>query len=576
MADQTAHSKRKEYIIYPAKHYMMDPKSQTEAIQEIRSDLAARVTELTEQGKKLEAYRLQQKVQYDLEMITELGFVNGVENYSRYFDGRQPGDAPFSLLDYFAENAKNFNTDGFLTIVDESHITLPQVRGMYNGDQARKKTLIEYGFRLPSALDNRPLKFDEFLSKNDQFVHVSATPADWELSHAQGKIVEQVVRPTGLLDPQVELRPTEGQIEDLVIEILNRVEQGQRTLVTTLTKKMAEALTDYLNDHIKITKLVRNFKQKIQAQQEDRELQTSDMSVAEPDQTLWAGAHYKKWNGQDIPVDDLEIGPIPDQYLSQAQIESKLAAKSLDLTTSTITFPKVAYLHSDIDTIERSDILDDLRRGTYDVLVGINLLREGLDLPEVTLVAILDADKEGFLRSATSLIQTMGRAARHSEGHVLCYADRLTNSMKKAIGETQRRRQVQIAYNSEHGIDPTTISKPIRERMTELKDDDDVYADENENSTGAKHGKRGGRGKQGKQGKSQNPERNRVKKIPSNVILLSKTETVDLSTFNPTELTPLEKRQFTKKFSTRMKRAADTMDYELATILRDFIREMEE
>jgi excinuclease ABC subunit B len=562
LADQNAYSRRKEYIIYPAKHYMMDPKSQTEAIKEIRSDLAARVTELTEQGKKLEAYRLQQKVQYDLEMITELGFVNGIENYSRYFDGRLPGDAPFSLLDYFTENAKNFNTDGFLTIIDESHITLPQIRGMYNGDLARKKTLVEYGFRLPSALDNRPLKFDEFLGKNDQFIHVSATPSDWELSHSQGKVVEQVVRPTGLLDPQVELRPTEGQIEDLVIEILNRVERGQRTLVTTLTKKMAEALTDYLNDHIKISKLVRSFKQKVKTQAEDHELQASDMSKADPDQTLWTGCHYKKWNGQDIPVDDLKIGPIPEQYFSQAQIESKLAAKN----DTDITFPKVAYLHSDIDTIERSDILDDLRRGTYDVLVGINLLREGLDLPEVTLVVILDADKEGFLRSSTSLIQTMGRAARHSEGHVICYADNITNSMQKAIGETQRRRQVQIAYNTKHGIDPTTISKPIRERMTELKDEKDVYADENNKNASSKRGKLG---------KSQNPLRNRVKKIPSNVIFLSKSETVDLSTFNPAELTPLEKRQFTKKFSTRMKRAADTMDYELAAILRDFIREME-
>jgi len=546
LIDTQGNKKRKEYIIYPAKHYMLDPKVQTESIAQIRADLAKQMANLNEQGRQLEAYRLQQKVTYDLEMIQELGFVNGIENYSRYFDGRQAGDPPFTLLDYFAENARMFNTGGFLTLIDESHITLPQIRGMHNGDQARKKTLIEYGFRLPSALDNRPLKFDEFLTHNDQCIHVSATPGDWEISHAEGRVVEQVVRPTGLLDPQVELRPTQAQIEDLVIEILNRVAIGQRTLVTTLTKKMAEALTDYLNDHQKITRLVGQFKQR----QAEEFLNT--------------------WQGKDIPVEDMEIGKIPDHYLTHAQVGPQLESLKDDFM-----FPKVAYLHSDIDTLERSDILDDLRRGVYDVLVGINLLREGLDLPEVTLVAILDADKEGFLRSDTSLVQTMGRAARHSEGHAILYADRLTNSMQRAISETQRRRQVQIAYNTKHGIDPTTISKPIRERMIQKE------ADENpEGSTGIHTGKRtksrvSFQAQQTKQYLDRNQSKqDRIQKLPNAVIALSKQESVDLRTFDPNNLTPQEVRQYSKKLDRRMRQAADTMDYELAAILRDLIEQM--
>lgn len=546
LIDKQGNKKIKEYIIYPAKHYMLDPKVQTESIAQIRADLAKQMANLNEQGRQLEAYRLQQKVNYDLEMIQELGFVNGIENYSRYFDGRQAGDPPFTLLDYFAENARMFNTGGFLTLIDESHITLPQIRGMHNGDQARKKTLIEYGFRLPSALDNRPLKFDEFLTHNDQCIHVSATPGDWEISHAEGRVVEQVVRPTGLLDPQVELRPTQAQIEDLVIEILNRVAIGQRTLVTTLTKKMAEALTDYLNDHQKITRLVGQFKQR----QAEEFLNT--------------------WQGKDIPVEDIEIGKIPDHYLTHAQVDLQLENLKEDFS-----YPKVAYLHSDIDTLERSDILDDLRRGVYDVLVGINLLREGLDLPEVTLVAILDADKEGFLRSDTSLVQTMGRAARHSEGHAILYADRLTNSMQRAISETQRRRQVQIAYNTQHGIDPTTISKPIRERMIQKE------ADENpEGSTGIHTGKRtksrvSFQAQQTKQYLDRNQSKqDRIQKLPNTVIVLSKQESVDLRTFDPNNLTPQEVRQYTKKLDRRMRQAADTMDYELAAILRDLIEQM--
>lgn len=539
-------NKKNEYVIYPAKHYMLDPKVQTESIAHIRTDLAKQIANLNEQGRQLEAYRLQQKVNYDLEMIQELGFVNGIENYSRYFDGRQAGDPPFTLLDYFTENARMFNTDGFLTLVDESHISLPQIRGMHNGDQARKKNLIEYGFRLPSALDNRPLKFDEFLTHNDQLIYVSATPSDWEISHAEGKVVEQVVRPTGLLDPQVELRPTQAQIEDLVIEILNRITIGQRTLVTTLTKKMAEALTDYLNDHQKITKLVTQFKQR----QAEEFLNT--------------------WQGKDIPVEDMEIAKIPDQYLTHAQVGTQL--KSL---SQNFAFPKVAYLHSDIDTLERSDILDDLRRGVYDVLVGINLLREGLDLPEVTLVAILDADKEGFLRSKTSLVQTMGRAARHSEGHAILYADRLTNSMQKAISETQRRRQVQIAYNIEHDIDPTTISKPIRERMIQKVEESDAQGSAGIHSSKKSRSRVSFQAQQTQQylDRSQN-QKDRIQKLPTSVIILSKQESLDLRTFDPNNLTPLEVKQYEKKLSRRMRLAADTMDYELAAILRDLIEQM--
>ena len=380
-------------MIYPAKHYMTDPQTYKSVFPKIREDLAKQVTDFKTKGKLLEAQRLEQRVTYDLEMIQELGYVNGIENYSRYFDGRNPGDPPYTLLDYFDEAAK----DKWLLFLDESHMTVPQIRGMYNGDRSRKQTLIDFGFRLPSAIDNRPLRFEEFQRRMPQTVYVSATPDEWEMQRANASalqvksqkskvksnegngIVEQLVRPTGLVDPRVSVKPSKGQIDDLLAEIKLRVERHERVLVTTLTKRMAEDLSTFLeNEGI-----------------------------------------------------------------------------------------KVHYLHSDVQTLERSDILDDLRRGIYDVIVSINLLREGLDLPEVSLVAILDADKEGFLRSRTSLIQTMGRASRHLSGAVIMYADRVTDSMKAAIEEVERRRTVQLAYNKTGNITPISITKPIRDRLVE-------------------------------------------------------------------------------------------------------------
>ncbi|MBP6979626.1 excinuclease ABC subunit UvrB [Candidatus Curtissbacteria bacterium] len=358
-------------ILYPAKHYQASKDTFEEGRKQILADLDLRVKELKRQGKDLEAHRISQKTNYDMEIIQELGYCNGIENYSRYFDGRQPGQPPYSLLDYFA--------DDYLLMVDESHITLPQIRGMYNGDQARKQTLIDFGFRLPSALDNRPLKFDEFSRKINQAVYVSATPNEYEVSLSNGKVVEQIIRPTGLVDPEIDIRPTEGQIDDLIVEVKNRVDKGQRVLVTTLTKRMAEDLSKYLEE------------------------------------------------------------------------------KSIN----------VQYLHSDITTLDRTDILDDLRLGKYDCIVGINLLREGLDLPEVSLVAILDADKEGFLRSKTSLIQTMGRAARHLDGRVIMYADKTTDSMQAAIDEVTRRRKIQLAYNLKHKITPIGITKKVRDKLSD-------------------------------------------------------------------------------------------------------------
>jgi excinuclease ABC subunit B len=467
------HSDTLKITIFPAKHFMVNPQTKIDAVENIRRDLEIRVKELEAAGKTIEAYRINQKVNYDLENIREFGFTNGIENYTRYFDGRKPGEPPFTLIDYFKENSKIFNTDGFLTIIDESHMTAPQVRGMYNGDQARKKNLIDYGFRLPSALDNRPLRFDEFLQINKQFVYVSATPNEWEISMANGKVTEQLIRPTGLLDPEVEIRPTTGQVENLIVEILERKKLGQRVLVTTLTKKMSEALTDYLNDKSKIAKLVPHLSQQ-------------------------------------------ELAPL---------------------------LPKVAYLHSDVDTLDRSDILADLRRGEYDVLVGINLLREGLDLPEVTLVAILDADKEGFLRSRTSLIQTMGRAARHSQGYAILYADRITDSMKFAIDETQRRRAAQIIYNKEQGITPTTIDKPIRERMIEKTQDDDRKS--------RKRGK--GIGIERTEKKDRRPEFLKI---------------------NPDSLTPYDKKKLIKDLKTEMRKTAAELNFELAAQIRDKIAEV--
>ena len=352
--------------IFPARHFITPREKLSEAIADIESELEERAATLESKGSLLEAQRLRQRTMYDVEMLRESGFCGGVENYSRVLSRREPGSQPWTLLDYFP--------DDFMMFVDESHMTLPQVRGMYHGDMSRKQTLVDFGFRLPSALDNRPLKFPEFERHIGQVVYVSATPGPYELEHSE-KIVEQVIRPTGLVDPRIEVRPTRGQIDDLIEEIGRRVERGERALVTTLTKRMAESLADYLK----------------------------------------------------------EVGV------------------------------RVHHLHSEINTLERVDILRDLRLGVFDVVVGINLLREGLDLPEVSLVAILDADKEGFLRSDSSLIQTIGRAARHIDGSVVMYADKLTDSMKRAIDETYRRRQIQLKYNEEHQIEPVGIRKAIRD-----------------------------------------------------------------------------------------------------------------
>lgn len=362
--------------IYPASHYVVSPDKLEKAIEEILTEMEERVAYFTKEGKLLEAQRIRQRTEYDMEMLRETGFCKGIENYSRVMSGRAPGSAPFTLLDYFPKD--------FLLFVDESHVTLPQVRGMYGGDRSRKESLVDFGFRLPSAFDNRPLTFDEFYARVGQKIFVSATPGDFEREKSV-QIVEQVIRPTGLLDPEIFVRPTEGQIEDLISEIRLRTEKGERVLVTTLTKKMAENLTDFLDSH-------------------------------------------------DV---------------------------------------KVRYMHYDIDTIERMEIIRDLRLGEFDVLVGINLLREGLDIPEVSLVAILDADKEGFLRSETSLVQTIGRAARNAHGEVIMYADSVTPSMERAIEETVRRREKQMRYNEEHGIIPKTIQKDVREILEISSHSDD-------------------------------------------------------------------------------------------------------
>ena len=354
--------------IFPATHYLTGEDNLRHAIRSIKEELEERVTELEAAGKLLEAQRLLQRTTYDLEMLREMGYCSEIENYSRHLDGRKPGEPPYTLLDFFPED--------YLVFIDESHITVPQLRGMYEGDMSRKQTLVEYGFRLPSALDNRPLRFEEFLARAGQTICVSATPGDWELGMSR-RVVEQIIRPTGLVDPELSVRPAHGQIDDLMAEIRRRVERNERTLVTTLTKRMAENLTDYL----------------------------------------------------------LEMGL------------------------------RVRYLHSEIDTLDRVEIIRDLRTGEFDVLVGINLLREGLDLPEVSLVAILDADKEGFLRNERSLIQTIGRASRNVNGQVVMYASETTESMRRALEETERRRALQIAHNREHGIDPQTVRKRVSDIM---------------------------------------------------------------------------------------------------------------
>lgn len=360
---------RNHIVIYPNSHYVTDKTKMESAIQTIEKELEERIEYFKSNNKFIEAQRIEERTNFDMEMLRETGFCQGIENYSRHISGREPGSAPFTLLDYLP--------DDFLLVVDESHVTISQVGGMYNGDRARKESLINYGFRLPSAFDNRPLKFAEFEKKINQCIFVSATPANYEIEHSNGNIIEQIIRPTGLLDPEIEVKPIENQIDDLILQIKSRTVKDERILVTTLTKKMAEDLTKYLQ----------------------------------------------------------EVGI------------------------------RVKYMHSDIAALERMEIIRDLRLGEFDVLVGINLLREGLDLPEVSLVAILDADKEGFLRSERSLIQTIGRAARNSEGKVIMYADELTDSMEKAIKETNRRRKIQMEYNEAHGIKPQTIKKSIRDTI---------------------------------------------------------------------------------------------------------------
>ncbi len=458
------------YVIFPAKHYITDPTKNQKALKTIEDDLAKRIKWFKKNGKDIEAHRIKQKVTYDLQMIRELGYTKGIENYSRYFDGRKPGEPPFTLLDYFNHP---FGKD-WLVMVDESHISFPQIRGMYSGDQSRKQTLIDYGFRLPAAIDNRPLAFDEFMRRIPNFIATSATPADWEISMARKRIknqgltvkeekaeskfnipgiVQQLVRPTGIPDPDVEIRPIKGQVADVIKEVKKRANPPkgklkQRVLITTLTKRNSEDLAQYLEE------------------------------------------------------------------------------KGL----------KVHYIHSGVKTLERTDILDDLRRGKYDCIVGVNLLREGLDLPEVTLVAILDADKEGFLRSQVSLTQTMGRAARNVEGKVILYADRITGSMERALEEIDRRRKYQKAYNKKNKITPTSISKPILDKLIEFQegDDVDIFAKES--------------------GKT----------------------FMSLPDINMEGLTPMDRKKLVGKLRREMKLAAGDLNFELAAEIRDKIRELEE
>lgn len=458
------------FLIYPSKHYMAGSNSEI-AFTAIQKDLEKRVKELKKQGKSGESDRLIKKVNYDLEIIREVGYVNGIENYSRYFDGRNPGEPPFTLLDYFRYQ----NQDDWLLVVDESHMSLPQIRGMYHGDRSRKTVLIEHGFRLPSALDNRPLTFTEFLTKIPQTIFVSATPDEWEISRSQEQgqqmrgdksqgVTEQLIRPTGIIDPKVTVKPIKNQIQDLVKEIFKRKKRKERVLCTTLTKKMAEELTTYLNQQ---------------------------------------------------------------KYL---EIKTLAYLKHLEP-------PKIHYLHSEVETLVRSDILDDLRSGKYDVLIGINLLREGLDLPEVSLVAILDADKEGFLRSATSLVQTMGRAARHTDGEVIMYADRITNSMQKAIEEISRRRIRQSSYNKKYAITPTSIVKPIRDKLIRRSD-----------------------------------------KKPSDIILLQDKGSLKydlLLAMDIQKLTPFDKKNLIIKLEKEMKNAANILNFELAISIREKIKKIE-
>ncbi len=431
------------FILYPAKHFITDPRKNKDVFSQIRRDLEESVSKFKKDGKDLEAHRLKQKVTYDLEMIEEVGYVKGIENYSRYFDGRSPGEAPFTLLDYF----KEAYGDKWLLIIDESHMTFPQIRGMHNGDLSRKQTLVDYGFRLPAAFDNRPLTFPEFMRRIPRFIATSATPAEWELKMAGRAVVEQLLRPTGIPDPEVEIRKTQNQVADVIEEVKVRAKKKQKSLITTLTKRTAEDISEFMKE----------------------------------------------------------------QGLN------------------------VHYLHSDIKTLDRTDILDDLRAGKYDALIGINLLREGLDLPEVSLVAILDADREGFLRSDVTLIQTMGRAARHVEGKVILYADNITGSIKRATAEVERRREYQIEMNKKYNIKPKSIVKPIREKLIEREE---VGVDFWQKTLEAPS----------------------YRSLPD----------IDLDA-----LTPMDKNKLVRNLKREMRLAANDLNFELAIEIRDKIKEVE-
>lgn len=443
-------AERKHVAVYPASHYVTTKDKMRIAVERIEAELEEQLAKLKAADRLLEAQRLEQRTRYDIEMMQEMGYCSGIENYSRHMSERKAGEAPYTLIDYFP--------DDFLIMVDESHVTMPQVRAMYNGDRARKESLIEYGFRLPSALDNRPLQFDEFVERINQIVYVSATPGPYEME-VQTNIAEQIIRPTGLLDPSIEIRPIKGQMDDLLGEIHKRAAKNERVLVTTLTKKMAEDLTEFLKE----------------------------MGV------------------------------------------------------------RVRYLHSDIVTIERAEIIRDLRAGVFDVLVGINLLREGLDMPEVSLVAILDADKEGFLRSDTAMIQTIGRAARNVNGHVIMYADRVTGSMQRAIDETDRRRAVQEAYNIEHNITPKSVSKDVKELIELTKIEEDVDTD----------------------GKGLSPKKGKKKSSTAGMDHGHEPYVQDISTPKVADITPEELFNKIEELDRQMKAAAKQLEFEKAAKLRD-------
>ena len=448
-------AERKHVAVYPASHYVTTKEKMKIAVERIEAELDEQLAKLKAEDRLLEAQRLEQRTRYDIEMMQEMGYCSGIENYSRHMSERKAGEAPYTLIDYFP--------DDFLIMVDESHVTIPQVRAMYNGDRARKESLIEYGFRLPSALDNRPLKFDEFVERINQIVYVSATPGPYEIE-VETNVAEQIIRPTGLLDPSIEIRPIKGQMDDLLGEIHNRAAKNERVLVTTLTKKMAEDLTEFLKE----------------------------MGV------------------------------------------------------------RVRYLHSDIVTIERAEIIRDLRAGVFDVLVGINLLREGLDMPEVSLVAILDADKEGFLRSDTAMIQTIGRAARNVNGHVIMYADRVTGSMQRAIDETDRRRAVQEAYNIEHHITPKSVTKDVKELIELTKIEEDMVTD----------------------GKGLSPKNRKKKSAAAGMDHGHETYAQDVATIKVAEITAEELYNKIEELDRQMKAAAKQLEFEKAAKLRDQLGEL--